>query len=261
TEDSRPSLEMVEGLLPRWPRPVLNPPAQVRRLNRDALHALLRGAADIYIPMTARIARAQMEAIGGGAPLQGLLADGAWPLIARPIDSQAGRGLDKLETAADVAQYLAGRGEDTFFISRYVDYSGKDGMFRKYRIVFIDGRPYAIHMAISHQWKIWYLNADMAASAEKRAEEDDFMTHFDTGFGTRHKKALEEIAKRVGLAYFAIDCAETKDGALLVFEGGNTMIVHNMDSAAVYPYKVPQMKKVYQAFVGMIGKYAAKGGA
>ncbi len=267
TEDSRPSLEIVEGLLPRWPKPLLNAPAGIRKLNRDALYVLLAGAPDISIPMTARITRAELQALGrGDVALQSLLADGTWPLIVRPIDSHAGRGLAKLAAAADVAGYLAGgqspevRAGEMFFISRYVDYSSADGAFRKYRIVFIDGKPYAVHMAISHQWKIWYLNADMAESAEKRAEEGDFMTHFDLKFAVRHKAALAEIARRVDLSYFAIDCAETKDGALLIFEGGNTMIVHNMDNAGLYPYKVPQMKKVYQAFVDMIGKAAAQGG-
>ncbi len=259
TEDSRAALEIVEALMPRWPRPVLNAPEGIRRLNRDALYALLADAPDIYIPMTARISRAALESLGRGEiALTTLLADGVWPLIVRPIDSHAGRGLDRLESAADIEKYLAGQRGGAFFISRYIDYSGKDGAFRKYRIVFVDGKAYAIHMAISHQWKIWYLNADMAASAEKRAEEDAFMTHFDEGFGVRHKEALAEIAARVGLSYFAIDCAETKDGALLIFEGGNTMIVHNMDSDAVYPYKAPQMKKVYAAFTGMIAAGAEK---
>jgi hypothetical protein len=90
------------------------------------------------------------------------LEDARFPLIVRPICSHAGRGLAKLDAPPDIAAYLAGRPESEFFISRFVDYSSPDGLFRKYRLVCVDGRPYACHMAISAQWNIWYLNADMA---------------------------------------------------------------------------------------------------
>jgi hypothetical protein len=110
-------------------------------------------------------------------------------------------------------------------------------------------------MAISEQWKIWYLNANMAESVEKRVEEGHFIAAFDKDFAVHHRAALEGIAEKINLEYFAIDCAETKAGELLIFEGGNTMIVHNMDPPDVYPYKAAQMRKVFSAFVEMIDKY------
>ena len=174
------------------------------------------------------------------------------------MGSHAGRGLDKLETEADIERYLADRPEAEFFISRYIDYRSGDGLFRKYRVVFIDGRPFACHMAISDQWKIWYLNTDMAQNAAKRAEEEAFMVQFDDGFAARHRAALAEIAQRVGLEYFAIDCAETASGELLVFEGDNSAIVHNMDPPDIFPYKAPQMRKLFDAFVAMLYRHAGR---
>src|SRR5665213_896886 len=57
-----------------------------------------------------------------------------------------------------------------------------------------------------------------------------------------------------GLDYFAIDCAETRDGRLLLFEAGTGMIVHAMDSADVFPYKQIQMQKIFRAFGDMLEK-------
>ena len=111
-------------------------------------------------------------------------------------------------------------------------------------------------MAISEQWKIWYLNADMALSAAKRAEEAYFMASFDDEFAVRHAGALSEMTRRVGLDYFMVDCAETKTGDLLVFEADNTAIVHNMDPPGIFPYKAPQMHKVFDAFAAMLYKRA-----
>jgi hypothetical protein len=116
----------------------------------------------------------------------------------------------------------------------------------------MDGKPYACHMAIADRWDIWYLNARMALSEEKRSEEARFMRDFDHGFAFRHRAALADVASRVGLDYFTIDCAENKGGELLIFEADNTAVVHNMDSPDVFPYKAPQMRKIFDAFAAMM---------
>ena len=85
------------------------------------------------------------------------------------------------------------------------------------------------------------------------------MTGFDTGFGARHKAALHELQKRFGLEYFGIDCAETPDGKLLVFEADISMIVHNMDPPHIYPYKGPGMRKIFDAFYAMMRRKGAVG--
>ena len=148
--------------------------------------------------------------------------------------------------------YLAQQPDEDFFVSRFVDYASADGLYRKYRIVIVDGRPFACHMAISDQWNIWYLNAGMAADASKRGEEEAFMRTFDEGFAARHAGALAAIIARIGLDYFTLDCAENKNGGLLLFEADNTAVVHDMDSPEIYPYKPPQMRKIFAAFAAML---------
>jgi hypothetical protein len=46
---------------------------------------------------------------------------------------------------------------------------------------------------------------------------------------------------------------------LLIFEADNTAVVHNMDSPEVFPYKGPQMRKIFEAFAGMLSRRAAAG--
>jgi hypothetical protein len=253
SSETREALAEIERLVTIWPRPVLNLPCRIAGLDRDRLAARIQAVNGVEIPATKKIDRATMLLLGDHDLLAAnILGDGTFPLIVRPVGSHAGKGLEKLDDPSAVHPYLATRTEDEFFISRYVDYSGDDGQFRKYRIVFVDGRAYACHMAIADQWKIWYLNAHMGADAVKRAEEAHFMTNFDHDFGGRHRDALIGIANVVGLEYFAIDCAETKSGRLLMFEADISMIVHDMDSPAIYPYKLPQMRKVFTAFTDML---------
>jgi hypothetical protein len=64
------------------------------------------------------------------------------------------------------------------------------------------------------------------------------------------------MSRRVGLDYFIVDCAENQNGELLVFEADNTAVVHNMDSPVVFPYKPPQMRKIFAAFTAMLSRHA-----
>jgi hypothetical protein len=255
SEECIDALAKIDRLAASWPRPLLNPPRLVRNLDRDKLHGLLHSIGGLEIPATFGATRAELAAIA--EPQAGLSPPAAeliFPFIARPRGSHAGAGLVRLDDAAGVARYLAERTEQEFFVSRFVDYSSADGLFRKYRIVFIDGKPYACHMAIADRWDIWYLNAGMTASAEKRDEEARFMRDFDHDFARRHGNALAAVASRVGLDYFTIDCAENKSGELLIFEADNTAVVHNMDSPEVFPYKPPQMRKIFGAFAAMLSR-------
>jgi glutathione synthase/RimK-type ligase-like ATP-grasp enzyme len=257
SDDNRAVLHEVASLIREWPRPVLNPPARIVELSRDAACALLHETNGTAIPTTLRIARRTLERIGAGAAP----VDGGFPIIVRPIGSHAGGGLAKLDDAPSVADYLRERLEEEFYISPFIDYRSADGLFRKYRIALIDGRPYACHMAVSQHWMVHYLNAGMTESAAKREEEARFMAAFDQDFAIRHGTALRAIAERVGLAYFAIDCGELPDGSLLLFEADVAMIVHAMDPPDMFPYKGPQMRKVFAAFDAMLRKYARPAGS
>jgi hypothetical protein len=179
-----------------------------------------------------------------------------YPVLVRPIDSHAGRGLARIDGRAALESYLAERPEDDFFVTPFVDYRSADERYRKFRIAFIDGEAYACHMAIADQWMIYYLNAGMRESVAKRDEEARFMRDFDGDFAYRHEAALAAIAERVDLDYFAIDCGELPDGRLLLFEADIAMIVHAMDPPDIFPYKGVQMRKVFAAFQAMIHRRA-----
>ena len=84
--------------------------------------------------------------------------------------------------------------EDGFFVSPFVDYASPDGLFRKYRVGW-SGRALSLPHGDREEWKVWYLNADMALSAANRAEEARFMPAFDDDFGARHARALAEMPR------------------------------------------------------------------
>lgn len=237
-----PLLRDVAQMLAAWPRPVVNLPERIARLSRDGACALLDGVSGTLVPRTVRMDRA--------AAMQ--LTDAAFPVIVRPVDSHAGTDLQKVDDAAALRDYVTAHLARDFYLAPFVDYSGANGQFRKYRIVLVDGRPFICHLAISAHWMVHYLNAGMDDSAVKRAEEAAGMAGFDDGFARRHAAALAEIDARIGLPWLGIDCAETPDGRLLIFEVDNAMVVHALDDPDRYPYKGPVMTRVFGAFEAML---------
>jgi hypothetical protein len=257
SDECRNALRKIDRAAMLWPRPVLNPPRRVGNLDRDKLHRVLDGIAGVEIPATIAVTREQLSQASPSADAcRDIASDLAFPVIVRPRGSHAGAGLAKLDDHDAIKRYLDARPEREFFIARFVDYSNRDGLFRKYRIAFIDGRPYACHMAIADRWDIWYLNAGMSISQSKRLEEQAFMQTFDIAFARRHATALSGISDRIGLDYFTVDCAETRDGSLLIFEADNSAIVHDMDPPDIFPYKAQQMQRVFGAFAAMLDRRA-----
>jgi len=227
-----------------WPRPALNDPARVARLTRDGVAAAFADVPGILAPRIVAVSRAE-------------LAGQAYPAVVRPVGSHAGRDCALLDGTAALADYLTATPSERFFVANFIDYRGKDGLFRKYRIAFIDGRPFVCHMAASEHWMVHYLNAGMAESADKRALEAAAFAEFDAGFARRHRAALAAIHAWVGLDYHQIDCAEAPDGRLLLFEADTAAIIHTMDSADLFPYKPAQMQRVIRAFGDMLRRRAA----
>jgi hypothetical protein len=253
SDDCRDALRKIEAAAPRWPRPLLNQARLIGNLDRDKLYRLLTGMEGLVIPATIACAREQLsQAARSREALAEIAGDLAYPVIVRPRGSHAGVGLAKIDDGSAMQRYLETSEAQEFFVAPFVDYASEDGLFRKYRVVFVGGEPYACHMAIADRWDIWYLNAGMSGDAAKRLEEQTFMATFDIAFARRHGTALAAMAARIGLDYFIVDCAETKDGALLIFEADNTAVVHNMDLPSLFPYKPPQMRKIFDAFVAML---------
>ncbi|MDE2515825.1 MAG: hypothetical protein KGL12_07360 [Rhodospirillales bacterium] len=231
-----PAIPRFAALYRAWPRPPVNDPARLPGLARDALAAAMADIPGLVVPPTRRVDRA------------GLLGLPDRPWLLRPRASHAGQGLVRAAGRAAIAAFLAATGEETFFATEYVDYAGADGMFRKYRIAFLAGQPMLCHMAVSDHWMVHYLNAGMSRFPARRAEEAAAMAGFDTGFARRHAGALTALAQRIGLDYASIDCAETRDGRLLLFEADAAAILHLMDPPGLFPYKQAPMRALFARF-------------
>lgn len=250
-------LEELDARFAAWPRPVVNRAAGILRTGRDTMAPVFAGLDSVLVPPTLKMTRD--EAFGFAGELHKHEAGKPpFPLLIRPLDSHAGNDLELVNAPDALDHYLKFHIRPGYFVSSFVDYRSADGQFRKYRVAMIDGVPFPSHMGISEHWMIHYLNAGMTRSVDKRAEEARFMDEFETGFRRRHEPALREIWKRLGLEYFALDCAELADGRLLVFEIDVAMIVHKMDPPEMFPYKHVHMPRLFAAYQAMLRRAAGR---
>ncbi|MEM8650612.1 MAG: hypothetical protein AAGF54_08805, partial [Pseudomonadota bacterium] len=236
---------------------VINKPQEIFGLDRDRLPAKFKEAEKLIVP---DVLRCNLDLIARLIQENGTegFADSSFPFVIRPIGSHAGYGLKLILNTQQLCEYLTKYKFADYFISPFIDYRSFDGLFRKYRIVFIDGKAYPCHMAIGKQWKLWYMNAGMNKDEWKRKEEEAFMSDFENTFASRHQLQLDAIADAIGLEYFGIDCGVDRAGNLVVFEADNALLVHDMDPVEIYPYKRPAMHRIFDAFTKMLFEKAGK---
>jgi tetratricopeptide (TPR) repeat protein len=249
------SLQLADRFIGATGKPWLNDPKLVLKTTRDHVAESLSRIDRCVVPKVRRAGRADLLAPSLGR----FLGDGevAMPFLIRPTGAHAGDNLVKIDGSEEVAEYLAGVPAAEFYVTDFVDYKNADGYYRKYRFIYVDGTPYPFHLAVSKNWMVHYYNADMAESAWKRQEESRFLADHHSLFDASLQRALDDIAKAIGLDYFGIDCSITADNRLLVFEVDVGMIVHLMDPIDVYPYKHRYVPRILQAIEEMIASRIA----
>jgi tetratricopeptide (TPR) repeat protein len=242
SHEALPHLALANAFIRKQERPALNLPAYVIRTGRQLLADTL-ARTDARVTPIALLQRDQLE--GGNIPF-------AFPVIARPMGSHAGLGLERLASPQDCAAYTQRHGAPAYFVSPFVDYASPDGFYRKYRVVFVDGVPYPVHLAISPNWMIHYYNAAMSEHQWMRDEEARFLEDPRAAFDGSRFETLVQIGNAVGLEYFGIDCGIDREGNVLVFEADTAMLVHTSDPVDLYPYKQQFVPRIYRAVERMI---------
>jgi hypothetical protein len=249
-------LANVAKLLRNWHRPIINnQPQKISQLTRDGVVEQFCAASHVFAPPTIRASRT--EIINRGYGIFDAVVEGENRIsLIRPVDSHAGIGLQMICNSRELSNYVNQNNNEQFYLSQFVDYRSNDGLFRKYRIAFIGGKPFPSHMAISSHWMVHYLNADMASHELRRKEEERWFSSF-RDFEETYAHSLSEICNIISLDYFVIDCAIQPDGRLLIFEVDVGAIVHDMDPGDLYPYKKMAMRRLFSAFESFLEQTAS----
>jgi hypothetical protein len=165
------------------------------------------------------------------------LDDGSFPLLLRASGFHTGRHFHYVEHRAALGDALTDLPGDNLLAIQYLDARRPDGMARKYRVMFIDGVLYPLHLAISADWKVHYFTAAMAANAAFREEERRFLDDMPSVLGPHAMAALTGICATLGLDFAGVDFALAEDGSVLLFEANATMAIIPPGPEPIWDYR------------------------
>jgi glutathione synthase/RimK-type ligase-like ATP-grasp enzyme len=247
---TRTTLECAVTVAAASSAPVINDPRAVLRTSRATMMQRLAGLDGVIAPRTTGYARADVS-------VERLLADGhTFPLLVRAAGFHGGEHFAFVASPADLASTLDGLPGDRLYAIAFVDARGEDGWVRKYRVAFIDGRCYPIHLALAKHWKVHYFSAAMSDHAEHRAEEQRFLDAMETVLGERGMRALAEIARTLALDYGGVDFGRAPNGDLIVFEANATMAVYPPSDDPRWDYRRASVDRAVAAVRTMIAQRA-----
>jgi len=243
------ALAGAAAIVARSTAPVINPPDGVRATGRADNARRLAGIAGLRPPRIEVLARRDLAAA----------ARLGFPLLLRTPGCHTGRNFHLVAGPGDLAPTAAALPGDELLAIEYLDARGADGMARKYRVMFVDGTAYPLHLAIAADWKVHYFTADMAASAAHRAEEQRFLADMPGVLGRRAMAALAGLAATLGLDYAGADFALAADGSLLLFEANATMVVYPPGPEPIWDYRRPAVDAILAALERMLARRLARG--
>jgi hypothetical protein len=236
----------AEALAARSAAPVINAPRRVAvtgRSENDRRLAQIPGVRTAGARLVARV-----DLLGGAE---------RFPLLLRAPGFHTGRHFLRVAARSDLPAALDQLPGGALFVLDPLDARGADGLFRKYRAIFVDGRIYPLHLAISRHWLVHYFSSDMATSEAFREEERRFLQAMPEVLGAKAFAALQAIERDLSLDYGGVDFGLAPDGSLLLFEANAAMNVFPPAPEPIWDYRRAAVETILDAARDMALRRAA----
>jgi tetratricopeptide (TPR) repeat protein len=228
---------------------LINPPQLIARTRRDLTGELLGAIPGLVVPRTTRIEAADL---GPGGVREAAAAAGIeTPFLVRPIGSHGGKGLQLVGGEAPDEALTPAR---AYYLTQFVDFRSADGLYRKYRTIFVDGAALPYHLAISPNWMVHYESSGMEQHPDRLAEEMVFLDDPAAALGAEAAAAVEAVGRAMGLGYAGVDFTLLPDGRVLVFEANATMLAHPEAPDGPLAHKNPSIERIFAAFRAMLAR-------
>lgn len=228
-------------------KPLLNRLENIPRTAREMMPQLFGHIEGACIPALWRIEKPEDWSV---------ITEDKLPILVRPLGTQGGVGLTLIETPEALAEARSRAGR--WYVSSYYNYQSPDGYFRKYRIIFVDRKPYPYHLAISEKWLTHYYTANMESVPAKLEEEHRFLQDPAKVLGASGMAAIEAVGRALDLDYAGVDFSVLPDGRILMFEANATMRVHGESEHGVLSFKNQYVARISAAFNQLLRERSAK---
>ncbi|KYJ86645.1 ATP-grasp domain-containing protein [Sulfurovum riftiae] len=227
--------------------PFYNTATNIMKTTRDNIYQLLQDIDKLHVPKTVRIQPRSSSDIYDAIEKENF----DFPIIFRQAGDHGGISTLRIDNNSEQFYAFPLDGRD-YYLTQFVDYANKDGIYTKYRLIIVDGEVFIRHAIFSNEWAI---HGDSRKSIKNHKRfEDDILKSFDRKIKPKIRSAINEIYNKMGLDYFGIDCHIDEQFNIVVFEINSSMNVISDDSDNTRLQKI-KIKFIKNALVKMIGTH------
>jgi glutathione synthase/RimK-type ligase-like ATP-grasp enzyme len=196
----------------------LNSPRLIAQIGRDRVAAMAGSIPGIIAPKTLRLIKQDEAAIVRATNATGF----RWPGIMRQVGEHAGGSLQIVRNAEETAARRNPR--EQHYLTEFVNFRSHDGLYRKVRFFVIGGEILLRSMVTGKKWNLHGRDrSDILPGVDPAAEEKRVCDYFAEGRFSRVEGILLELASKLKLDYFGVDCALLSNERILLFEANPTM--------------------------------------
>ncbi len=244
-DSNRKALNIASNILRyRFP-PVVNHPLKIFNTSRDNVYRLLKGTDGLVTPRVWKFSPKKLTDIKKFIERENI----QYPFLFRPAGTHTGHGLIKIENEKQLEELERFPFDGSeYYIIEFYDFRSEDGLYRKYRIFFVDKKMYPRHLIVSSNWNIHVRNATEFMTKEPYKTE---RKNFIENFATEKFKPLSLIPEKFGLDYFMVDFGISREGKFVIFEVnscGKLLTAENKFSPE------PHVKRIIEAIKEMLIK-------
>lgn len=225
--------------------PFFNIPSHVVRTGRDQIYQLLDGIEKLQVPKTVKIQPKSSQEIHNIIKEEGF----EYPVIFRQAGDHGGISTIRVDDTSEQFYSFSLDGRD-YYLTQYVEYQ-EDGMYRKYRLMVVDGKVYLRHIKISEDWQVHHRSQIEHPETLQKKYKKEFLNTIKPAI----QSTISQIYDRLGLDYFGIDCFIDKEMSILVFEVNASMGVFVQPKGDVFS---SQVEKIRKALIEMLHSRVVK---
>jgi hypothetical protein len=247
----RRALDRLDTMVRPRAIPMLNSVEAIRRSSRVVLPDVIAGsgAPRVRAPRTARFS-GRAAAPGKHVEAAGL----RWPVLLRPAGTHSSKGLTKVDSPSALRALDL---PHDVLVSEFIDFRSGDGLYRKYRMIWVDGMVFRRHLLAGFNWNVTGdARIDMAMQPETITAEKDFLA----SPGPLDDR-IAELFRIVGLDFGVIDFAVSDEGEITIFELNGTFQISGSipkNSREAWGYLEANNADILNALLDAIARRARK---
>ena len=249
--EARNQAEVYEKWISDLPMPVVNAPAAVSMMTREANAKRFGEAENFVFPRTISV----RHETNIDATVDHVLAHTRFPIILRPRHTHVGHGVMLIEDEDGLREVLRQNPLSNFYAIDYHDCTSPDGMFRRYRIACVGGQLIPDGLRADFSWNVhsWEHGPEKWAELGLDVEEKNFWDNPEQVLNAPPEEFFRDIVEAVDLDVFGIDFGIRKeDGRIIVYEVNSAMAIANGGDLETFPYRTAQCDEIKRLITDLL---------